>query len=97
MRARIDWVGAGLLTVALVSLNLALLGSAEIQSVTGLDELTGYRRTGLRWLYPVALVAGIGFVGRQRRRTEPIIDSSCSRGRNLMVALSSTSWSVPRS
>ena len=30
---KIDWVGATALTVALVSLNLALLGSAEIQSV----------------------------------------------------------------
>ena len=34
--ARIDWVGAILLTVTLVSLNMALLGSAEIQSVNGL-------------------------------------------------------------
>ena len=33
--ARIDWLGAALLTVTLVSLNMALLGSAEIQSVNG--------------------------------------------------------------
>ena len=48
-----------LLTGALrVSLNMALLGSAEIQSVNGLSqELTG-EGPRLRWLYPVALVAG---------------------------------------
>ena len=45
-------------TVALVSLNLALLGSAEIQSVTGLDELTGGGGTDLRWLYAGRRVAG---------------------------------------
>ena len=56
--ARIDWLGAGLLTTALVSLNLALLGSAEVQSVQGLDELTGNGGTDLRWLYPLAVVAG---------------------------------------
>jgi MFS family permease len=64
---RVDWLGAALLTTALVSLNLALLGSAEVQSVQGLDELTGNGGTDLRLLYPVAVVAGIAFVIHQRR------------------------------
>lgn len=86
-RARIDWTGAGLLTTALVALNLALLGSAEIQSVTGLEDLTGGTGAGFRWLYPVALVAGVGFVLSQRRAADPLIDPGLFRGRNLVAAV----------
>ncbi|MGH9134320.1 MAG: MFS transporter [Ilumatobacteraceae bacterium] len=85
--ARVDWVGAGLLTAALVSLNLALLGSAEIQSVSGLDELTGSSGTDLRWLYPVALVAAISFVWHERRSDHPLVDRTVFRGRNVRAAL----------
>jgi EmrB/QacA subfamily drug resistance transporter len=89
--ARIDWVGASLLTVALVSLNVALLGSAEIQSVNGLQELTG-ERADLRWLYLVAVAAGALFVWQQRRSSNPLIDRRLFRlsqrhGRNLVLAL----------
>ncbi|MGA9275987.1 MFS transporter [Ilumatobacter sp.] len=88
---RVDWIGAGLLTTALVSLNLALLGSAEVQSVQGLDELTGNGGTDLRWLYPLAFVAAALFVFHERRlrrrgRT-PLIDAALFRGRNVRVAL----------
>ncbi len=89
--ARIDWTGASLLTIALVSLNVALLGSAEIQSVNGLQELTG-QGADLRWLYPVALVAGALFVWQQRHSRNPLIDRRMFRlsersGRNLVAAL----------
>ena len=86
-RQRIDWTGAGLLTVSLVSLNLALLGSAEIQSVNGLDQLTGGGGTDLRWLYAPALLAGVGFVWQQRRSAAPLFDRRLFEGRNLMIAL----------
>ncbi len=90
-RGRIDWLGASLLTVVLVSLNLALLGSAEVQSVQGLDELTGNGGTDLRLLYPVALLAAIALVIQQRRLRrsggDPVIDASLFRGRNVRVAL----------
>ena len=85
--ARIDWIGALLLTVTLVSLNLALLGSAEIQSVNGLDELTGGGGTDLRWLYPVAAIAAIALVWQQRRSTHPLVDARLFRGRTVVVAL----------
>ena len=85
--SRIDWAGATYLTVALVSLNLALLGSAEIQSVTGLDELTGSGGRGLRWFYAVAAVAVVLFVRRQRTAADPIIDHRLFRGRNLSAAV----------
>jgi len=85
--ARIDWAGAATLTIALVSLNVALLGSAEIQSVTGLDELTGRSSFDLRWLYLVAIVAGGWFVYSQRRSPDPLIDFRLFRGRNLTSAI----------
>ena len=85
--ARIDWVGAALLTVTLVSLNMALLGSAEIQSVNGLDELTGGGGTDLRWLYPVAVIAGGLFAWQQRHSVHPLVDRRLFRGRTLVVAL----------
>lgn|GEM_PF-282833 len=89
--ARVDWVGAALATTVLVSLNVALLGSAEVQSVQGLDQLTGNNGTDLRWLFLLALASGIAFVGQQRRLRErggePLIDTSLFRGRNVRVAL----------
>ncbi len=86
-RVPVDWLGAALLTVALVSVNVALLGSAEIQSVTGLDELTGGSGPDLRWLGIVAVVAGIAFVAQQRRSAHPLLDRGLIRGRNLAMAL----------
>lgn len=83
---RVDWLGALLLTVTLVSLNLALLGSAEIQSVSGLDQLTG-SGPDLRWLYLVALVTGLGFAWQQRRADDPLLERDLFRGRNLGIAL----------
>ena len=84
---RIDWLGAALLTGALVSLNLALLGSAEVQSVSGLDELTGSTGAGLRWLYLPTAALGVAFVWWQRRASDPLIDTALFRGRNLSVAV----------
>ena len=86
-QAAIDWFGAVTLTVALISLNVALLGTAEIQSVTGLDELTGGSDAGLRWFFVVAAVATIAFVIRQHRAKDPLIDFSLFRGRNLTAAV----------
>lgn len=85
--SRIDWVGGLLATAFLVSLNVALLGNAEIQSVTGLDELTGGSGPDLRWLYAVAVVAAAAFVWHLRRASDPLIDSRLFRGRNLRLAL----------
>ncbi len=86
-RNTIDWVGAATLTVTLVALNLALLGAAEIQSVSGLDELTGATNFEFRWLYIVAVFAGIWFIRSQRASDDPLIDFSLFRGRNLTTAV----------
>lgn len=84
---RIDVVGATLLTIALVSLNVALLGGAEIQSVNGLDELTGGGGPDLWWLYPLAMLAAGSFVVQQSYSTSPLFDPRIFRGRNLQIAL----------
>jgi MFS family permease len=84
---RVDWVGAALLTIALVSLNLALLGGAEIQSVNGLDELTGGSGPDLWWLYPLATLAAGLFVVQQSYSAHPLFDPQIFRGRNLLIAL----------
>ncbi len=86
-RARIDWVGAGTLTVALIALDLALLDSAQIQSVSGLEELTGAPGGGLRWLFAVAAVAVIAFVVTQRRTEDPLIDFRVFRGPSAVAAV----------
>ncbi len=86
VRKRIDWLGATLLTVTLVSLNIALLGSAEIQSVNGLDELSG-SGPDLRGLYVVTVLAAAAFVWQQRASTDPLIDRRLFGGRNLRSAL----------
>ncbi len=84
---RIDWAGAFTLTASLVSLNLALLGSAEIQGVTGLEELTGSGGDQLRWFYPVAVIAAIAFAIIETRTDEPLIDFGLFKGRNLTIAV----------
>ena len=70
-----------------MALNLALLGSAEIQSVTGLDQLDGSGGTDLRWLYLVAVAALIALVAQQRHSTDPLLDRSLFAERSVIVAL----------
>ena len=83
----LDWKGATLLTAALVSLNLALLGNAEIQSVTGFDQLTGGSGFDFRWLYLVTVVSGGLFIQHERTADDPLIDRSVFKGRSLQIAL----------
>lgn len=86
-RARIDWIGAGTLSVGLVALNVALLESAQIQSVTGLEELTGAARGPMWWLLGVAAVALAAFFARQSRTDDPLVPLRLFRGRNLTTAI----------
>jgi MFS family permease/prefoldin subunit 5 len=86
IRPAIDWLGALLLTTTLVSLNVALLGSAEIQSVSGLQDLTG-GGTDTRWLYGVAVVGLVAFIWHERNAADPLINPGLFHSRNLQVAL----------
>jgi len=84
---RVDWVGAVLLALTLIALDLALLGNAEIQSVSGLEELQGGSGFDFRLLYPVAFVLGVAFVRHQRRTHDPLVEPAFFRGTQLRVAL----------
>ena len=84
---KVDWTGAVLLSLTLITVNLALLGNAEIQSVTGLEELQGGSGFDFRILYPVAAVLGLLFVRHERRTEDPLIDPAFFSSRNLRVAL----------
>lgn len=87
----VDWVGAGLLTVGLIALDVALLDEARIQSVTGLDQLTGPEDGGFvgPWLYLVAATAIAGFVYRERTAKRPLLGL-----RSLLAGRSGTGVAV---
>ncbi len=85
---RVDWVGAGLLTGALVALDVALLGNAEVQSVSGLDQLQGGSGSiDFRWLYLIAAGLGWAFVLHQRSHADPVLERGLLAGRSMRIAL----------
>ena len=85
---RVDWIGAALLTVALISPSVALLDEARIQSVTGLEELTGEGGgVGGPWLYGVAAAALVAFVLVELRVQDPLIDLAVASGPRMAPAL----------
>lgn len=86
---RVDWTGAALLTGALVSLDLALLGNAEVQSVSGLDELRdgGGGAISFPWLFLVAAGLAWAFAVHQRVHPDPVLERGLFRGRAVGVAL----------
>ena len=86
-RASVDWTGAVLLSLTLIALDLALLGNAEIQSVSGLEELQGGGGFDFRLLLPGAVVLGWLFIRHERRADDPLIDPAFFRSRNLRIAL----------
>lgn len=83
----VDWTGAVLLALTLIVLDLALLGNAEIQSVSGLEELQGGGGFDFRLLFPVAAVFGWLFVRHERVADDPLIDPVFFQSRSLRIAL----------
>ncbi len=79
---RFDFVGAGALAVGLVAFSAAFLNSARIQTVTGLEELTGATGTTPWWLYVIGAGAIGVFVWSERRAPEPVFDRSFLRSRD---------------
>ncbi|NNL71371.1 MAG: MFS transporter, partial [Acidimicrobiia bacterium] len=86
-RAAVDWPGAATLTVALVSLNIALLDTSEISVVTELSELAGESSGSTTWLFGVAAVFFVAFWLIERRRVNPIIDPALFRARNFTAGV----------
>lgn len=73
-RGRMDWAGATSLTVALVALNVALLESSDIQSVTGLGDLTAQAQVPVVPLLVLAVVAIGVFWAVEKRAANPTVD-----------------------
>jgi MFS family permease len=86
-RERFDWIGAVLMALTLILLNLALLGDAEVQSVSGLDELQGRGGPAFAWLLPVAAALGGVFVVHQRQSLHPVIEPAFYAVVSMRVAL----------
>ncbi|MCP5024971.1 MAG: MFS transporter [Actinomycetia bacterium] len=82
----VDWIGALSLTGALITLSVALLGNAEVQSVSGLDELAGTSSADFRWFYPVAVALLVLFGWRQKKAPVNLFDAT-STSRPVWAAL----------
>ncbi|MFZ0547681.1 MAG: MFS transporter [Candidatus Promineifilaceae bacterium] len=66
-RAGLDWLGTAVLTITLIALNIALLNSGNIQSVSTLNQLSD-SDPPLTWpLYILAAVGIIAFIIIERR------------------------------
>jgi MFS family permease len=66
-RPRLDWLGTAVLTLCLLSLNLALLGGGDLQSAGGFAAFDAVDTVQPAWgLYLLAAVALFLFVGIQR-------------------------------
>ncbi|MDH3607152.1 MAG: MFS transporter, partial [Acidimicrobiia bacterium] len=87
VRASIDWPGAGVLTGALVALNIALLDTTEIAVVSELEELSGRGSVSTTWLFGVAAAGFVLFWWLERRAEDPIIDLRLFRARNFSAGV----------
>ena len=86
-KLKVGWIGAGLLTATLVTLDLGLLGDAEVQSVSGLEELRGTNGFDFWILLPLAAAVAAVFGWQQRRVSDPIFDRSLLTSRQALVAM----------
>ncbi|VAW29924.1 hypothetical protein MNBD_CHLOROFLEXI01-2164 [hydrothermal vent metagenome] len=75
-RERIDWLGTAVLTISLISLNVALLSSGDVQVAGGFAQLqTDTPQTNSSLLYAIAAVSFLIFLaiehylGKQAQRT----------------------------
>ncbi len=82
-RGTVDWAGAATLSVALVALNIALLESSDISTVSTLSELRGEEVSVTVPLLAVAALATAAFVFVERRARDPMIDLSLFRRPNF--------------
>jgi EmrB/QacA subfamily drug resistance transporter len=95
-RERIDWLGTAVLTITLISLNIALLNSGDVQAAGGFAQLQNNEpttNTGL--LYGIAVVSFAiflaieNYLGKQTNPAlpRPLIDLSLFRRRNFAPAI----------
>ena len=91
VKPRIDWVGAALLTVSLLTLNIALLNSGDISAAGGFADFDAPDQTGTTPLYITAAVTLALFVFWQRRVArgggQPLIDLGLFGRTNFAAAV----------
>ncbi len=94
-RERIDWLGTAVLTAALLALNVALLGSGDVQAAGGFANLGDTEPANLGWLYAAAAIFFVLFLLIERRppplplrpSAPPLIDLTLFRCRNFSPAI----------
>lgn len=87
-RVRIDWTGVAVLSVALIALNIALLGSGDVSAAGSFAALPTEQTTDYSIpLYILALVAFGLFIFLERRSPTPLIDLSLFRRSNFSSAV----------
>lgn len=84
-RGRMDWLGAGLIAIALSILNIALGSGAETSSSASLEELSSLPPMALPAV-GVAVVFLLLFIWRQSRARDPLIELSLFKERNYKPA-----------
>ena len=86
-KARIDWAGAGLLALALVAVNIALLGAGDISTAGSIDELNQGETDLSLPLLGLAALAMAAFIFVEQRVSEPLIDIGLFKRRNFTPAV----------
>jgi MFS family permease len=95
-RERIDWLGTAVLTISLISLNVALLSSGDVQAAGGFAQLqTDSSPINNGLLYAIAAVSFLIFLaiqyylGKQNKPSlpPPLINLSLFRRRNFSPAI----------
>ncbi len=97
LKTRIDWIGAALLTISLLTLNIALLNSGDISAAGGFADFAAEEKVSTTPLYLTAVVTLITFVFWERRVAtryasgssgqSPLIDLSLFGRRNFSAAI----------
>ena len=83
-RGKMDWLGAGLIAIALSLLNIAL-GSGSESTSAGLEDLAGLPA----YVWPLLLLALLflgAFIWRQGRVKDPLIELSLFKKKNYLPA-----------
>ena len=85
IKARFDWLGAGLIILALTGLNLAFTVGADPSPGLSMEQFESEPYVSIPFLLVAALFL-TGFVIVQRRSSSPLIDLSSFTQRNVSVA-----------
>lgn len=85
-KPRVDYIGAGLLSLGLATLILAVDNTETI--FAGLLESTGLSLVGLRVImYSIVVLSTAGFIWAEKRASEPILPLSFFKNRNYVLII----------